>query len=59
MNGKYYPLPFKSEQARAQKYFDLMPDGVFSVGRAGSYLYRIDIDDTIEQAMDMAAKLRS
>lgn len=56
-NGKYYPMPFKSEQARAQKYFDEMPDGVFSIGRAGSYLYRIDIDDCIEQAMDIASNL--
>lgn len=58
-NGKYYPMPFKSEQARAQKYIDEMPEGVFSIGRAGSYLYRIDIDDCIEQAMDIAEKLSS
>lgn len=59
MNGKYYPLPFKSEQARAQKYFDEMPDGVFSIGRAGSYRYQVDIDDCIAQAMEIAEKLLS
>lgn len=57
MNGKHYPLPIKAEQVRAQKYFDLMPEGVFSIGRAGSYRYDVDIDDCIEQAMNLAAKL--
>lgn len=57
-NGKFYPLPIKIEQAKAQKYFDAMPDGVFSIGRNGSYRYGIDIDDCIEQAMDVADKLR-
>lgn len=58
-NGRYYPVPFKSEYARAQKYFDAMPDGVFSIGRAGSYAYRVDIDDCLEQAMGMVAELKS
>lgn len=57
LNGRYYPLPIKAEQARAQKYLDLMPEGVFSIGRAGSYRYDVDIDDAIAQAMAMAAKL--
>lgn len=57
--SKYYPMPFESEKAKAKKYFDLMPDGVFSVGRAGSYLYNVDIDDTIDHAMMMAEKLKS
>lgn len=56
-NGRHYPLPFKSEYERAGKYLALLPDGVFSIGRAGSYLYRVDIDDCIEQAMDIGAKL--
>ncbi|EHI48709.1 UDP-galactopyranose mutase [SAR116 cluster alpha proteobacterium HIMB100] len=58
LNGKYYPLPISSEFSKAQKYFDLMPDDVFSIGRAGSYLYRIDIDDCIAQAMDVVSKIR-
>jgi UDP-galactopyranose mutase len=57
--NKLYPMPFESEKAKAKKYFDLMPDGVFSIGRAGSYLYNVDIDNTIEHAMDVAAKLKS
>jgi len=56
MNGKHYTMPILSEQEKAQKYIDEMPDGVFSIGRAGSYRY-IDIDDCIAQAMDVADKL--
>lgn len=59
MNGKYYPVPIKAEQEKAQRYIDQMPDGVFSIGRMGSYRYGIDIDDCIEQAMDVAEKLKS
>jgi UDP-galactopyranose mutase len=58
-NNKLYPLPFESEKARAKKYFDLMPDGVFSIGRAGSYLYNVDIDDTIDHAMKVAQALKA
>lgn len=57
--SKYYPMPFESEKAKAQQYFKLMPDGVFSIGRAGSYLYNVDIDDTIDHAMGVAEKLKS
>ncbi|MCC6466710.1 MAG: NAD(P)-binding protein [Alphaproteobacteria bacterium] len=57
--NKLYPMPFESEKAKAKKYFDMMPDGIFSVGRAGTYLYNVDIDNTIEHAMDVAAKLKS
>lgn len=57
-NGRLYPLPVKIEKARAQKYFDLMPDNVFSIGRAGSYDYGVDIDDCIGQAMDVVGKLK-
>jgi UDP-galactopyranose mutase len=57
LNGKHYPLPFKSEEALASKYFEMMPDGVYSIGRAGSYRYGLDIDDCIEQAMIMAQQI--
>ncbi|MTJ82583.1 MAG: FAD-dependent oxidoreductase [Telmatospirillum sp.] len=55
--GKYYPLPLTSEYARADRYFDLMPEGVFSIGRAGSYRYQVDIDDSIEQALKLGELL--
>jgi UDP-galactopyranose mutase len=50
-------LPFESEKRKAKKYFDEMPDGVFSIGRAGSYSYNVDIDDTIEHAMRVMKQL--
>lgn len=52
-NGRLYPMPFKSEQAKAERYFEMMPEGVYSIGRAGSYRYSVDIDDCIAQAMKM------
>ena len=58
LNGRYYPMPIKSEYERARKYLDLMPENVFSIGRAGSYEYRIDIDDCIEQAMNIVDALK-
>ena len=58
-NGKHYPIPTKTEQEKAQKYFDLMPEDVFSIGRAGSYRYHVDIDDCIEQAIKMAEVVSS
>ena len=60
INGrKDYPVPFKSEIAKAQKYFDDMPDGVFSFGRAGIYQYGYDIDDCVESAIEMGKTLKS
>jgi len=53
MKGKYYPMPIKKEMERAEKYFKLMPQGVYSMGRAGSYRYLVDIDDCIEQSMEL------
>jgi hypothetical protein len=32
---------------------------VFSVGRAGSYLYNVDIDDTIRHAIEIRDKLKN
>jgi UDP-galactopyranose mutase len=58
-NGKLYPLPFKDEQMKAQKYFDNMGSDVFCIGRAGSYYYGVDIDDCIRQAMIIAEDLKN
>ena len=58
MNGRYYPVPLQRNFEMAEKYFEQMPEGVFSIGRAGSYRYSVDIDDCIEQAMGMAECLR-
>jgi len=57
--GKHYPLPFKEEQLLAKKYLDELPEGVFSIGRAGTYLYGVDIDDCIRQAMIMKEQIKN
>lgn len=57
-NGRHYPLPYKSELRKADKYFAEMPGGVFSLGRAGSYRYSLDVDDCIDQAMEMARQVK-
>ena len=56
-NGKHYPMPIKKYINLANRYIDLMPKDVFSIGRAGSYQYHVDIDDCIEQAMAVCKKL--
>jgi UDP-galactopyranose mutase len=55
--GRDYPMPFQSQQRLAEKYFSSMGPMVYSMGRAGSYLYGIDIDDCIRQAMLLADEL--
>ena len=57
-NGKHYPLPMREEMMKAKKYHDLMPNGVFSMGRAGSYRYLVDIDDCIEQAFELKVMIQ-
>lgn len=57
MNGKHYPLPFQAEIDKATKYFEAMPDNVYSIGRAGSYRYGLDIDDCLEQALIMIQQI--
>ena len=56
-NGKHYPLPFKKEIKKAHKYLKKLPDWFFSIGRAGTYRYEVDIDDCIEQAMNIKERI--
>ena len=57
--GKHYPLPFKKEQKIAEKYFKEMPKGVFSIGRAGTYTYGVDIDDCIRHSMLVVDRIKN
>lgn len=57
--GKHYPLPFKSEILKAKKYLDLMPKNSYSIGRAGTYTYAVDIDDCINQALIMSEIIKA
>ena len=51
LNGRFYPVPIKSEQKKAKKYFEQFKKNTYSIGRAGSYRYEVDIDDCIYQSM--------
>jgi len=58
-NNKHYPIPIIKQMKLAERYFQLMPEGVYSIGRAGSYRYQIDIDDCIDQAIVLAEILKT
>lgn len=58
LNGRYYPIRNKAEIARHERYKDLLPEKVFSIGRQGTFDYSVDIDDCISQAMDVIKKLK-
>jgi len=57
--GKDYPMPFRWAQKKAREYHKMMKEDVYSIGRAGSYLYGIDIDDCIRQAMMIKERIKS
>jgi len=57
-NGKHYPFPYKKDQELARKYYEMMPEHVYSIGRAGSYRYGLDLDDCIEQALILAQQVK-
>lgn len=56
-NGRYYPVPFKNEQKKAKKYFNLFPKWTYSIGRAGTYRYEVDIDDCILQSIEIGKQI--
>lgn len=50
--NKLYPYPIKSEVEKAQKYFDSLPDNVFTLGRMGKYRY-LDMYTILKDCMEM------
>ena len=50
--NKLYPYPMKKDQDRHKQYMDALPDGVFSIGRNGTYRY-LDIGMIIEQCLEL------
>lgn len=50
--NKLYPYPTKKDQAIHQRYMDMLPENVFSIGRNGSYRY-LDVGLIIEQCMEV------
>mgnify|MGYP001265307807 CR=1 FL=1 len=59
LENRLYPVPTKATMALSDKYFEMMPDGVYSAGRAGVYRYgSIDFDKCIDHAMNIAKDLK-
>ena len=59
MSNRLYPMPITKFQKIADQYFSLMPEGVYSVGRAGIYRYGVDFDRCIDHAMLVADDLKN
>ena len=57
-NGKHYPLPFSDDIKLSHKYLKEFPNWFFSIGRAGTYRYEVDIDDSIEQALKISELIK-
>jgi len=57
-NGRFYPVPFSTEQKKSLKYFKLFPEWTYSIGRAGTYRYEVDIDDCILQSIEIGKQIR-
>jgi len=57
-NNKHYPLPISKYINIHKRYDSELPDGFYSIGRAGSYMYNVDIDDAIMQAFDVVRDVR-
>ncbi len=53
LNGRYYPIPISKEHKLAKKYFNDFTYNTFSIGRAGTYRYEVDIDDCIWQSLEI------
>ena len=58
LRNRLYPVPIESEVAKHKQYYAQLPDGVFSVGRAGKYDYVRDIDDVIDDVMQVTKLLK-
>ena len=52
-------MPITKYQKVADKYFNLMPEGVYSIGRAGIYRYGVDFDRCIDHAMLIAKDIKN
>jgi len=54
--NKLYPYPTKAEVDRAERYFNDMPEGVYSIGRQGAYKYK-DMYDIYVDCRNIAESL--
>lgn len=54
--NKLYAYPIKSEIKKAKKYQDLMPEGVYCVGRLGTYS-NVCMGEIVESCFDLIDKI--
>jgi UDP-galactopyranose mutase len=59
LSNELYPLPIQKWINLAEKYCQMMPEGVYSVGRKGVYRYGLDFDRCIDHGMIVAKDLKS
>ena len=50
---KILSITYQTQNKKAQKYFNLFKHNCFSIGRAGTYSYLVDIDDSIYQSLEI------
>lgn len=55
-SNKLYSYNIKSEQDKAQKYIDNLPNGIHTIGRLGTYKY-LNINQCIDAACELAEKV--
>ncbi len=55
-SNKLYSYNIKSEQEKAAKYMCSLPNGVYTIGRLGTYKY-LNINQCIEAACELAEKI--
>ncbi len=55
-NNKLYSYNIKSEQEKAAKYRNSLPDGIYTIGRLGTYQY-MNINQCISMACELAERI--
>ena len=55
-NNKLYSYNIESEQNRAAKYMENLPNGIYTIGRLGTYKY-LTINQCIASACKLAEQL--
>lgn len=55
-SNKLYSYNIKSEQDKAERYINSLPNGIYAIGRLGTYKY-LPINQCIDSACELAEKL--
>ncbi len=55
-SNKLYPYKIKSETEKAEKYINSLPDGIYSIGRLGTYRY-LNIGQCFENVWELMERI--